>query len=92
MKILVTGGCGFIGSNLVRMLVNDKGESVVNLDKLTYAGNAESIFDLNGNPNYEFVQVDLCDVKALGGIFLKHQIQKEYHTISMILIFLLLRN
>ena len=41
MKILVTGGAGFIGSNLVRLLVQEKGESVINLDKLTYAGNAE---------------------------------------------------
>ena len=79
MKILVTGGCGFIGSNLVRMLVKEKGESVVNLDKLTYAGNAESIFDLNGNPNYEFEQVDLCHVEALNEIFSKHQPDAVMH-------------
>ena len=79
MKILVTGGCGFIGSNLVRMLVKEKGESVVNLDKLTYAGNAESIFDLNGNPNYEFEQVDLCHVEALSEVFSKHQPDAVMH-------------
>ena len=79
MKILVTGGCGFIGSNLVRLLVQEKGESVVNLDKLTYAGNAESIFDLNGNPNYEFEQVDLCHVEALNEIFSKHQPDAVMH-------------
>ena len=61
MKILVTGGCGFIGSNLVRMLVQQKGETVVNLDKLTYAGNPESLADLAGHPNYHFEQIDLAD-------------------------------
>ena len=60
MKILVTGGSGFIGSNLVRLLVEEKGESVINLDKLTYAGNAESLADLEGNPNYHFEQIDLA--------------------------------
>jgi dTDP-glucose 4,6-dehydratase len=73
MKILVTGGSGFIGSNLVRLLVEEKGESVINLDKLTYAGNAESLADLDGNPNYTFEQVDLCDAAALSAVFAKHQ-------------------
>ncbi|WPJ94992.1 dTDP-glucose 4,6-dehydratase [Coraliomargarita algicola] len=73
MKILVTGGSGFIGSNLVRLLIEEKGESVINLDKLTYAGNAESLADLSGNPNYTFEQVDLCDAVALSSVFHKHQ-------------------
>ncbi len=73
MKILVTGGSGFIGSNLVRLLVEEKGESVINLDKLTYAGNAESLADLDGNPNYTFEQVDLCDAAALSAVFAKHK-------------------
>ena len=73
MKILVTGGSGFIGSNLVRLLVEEKGESVINLDKLTYAGNSESLADLEGNPNYCFEQVDLCDAAALSAVFAKHQ-------------------
>ncbi|HKK18472.1 MAG TPA: dTDP-glucose 4,6-dehydratase [Opitutales bacterium] len=60
MKILVTGGCGFIGSNLVRLLVEQKGAEVVNLDKLTYAGNAESLADLKGHPNYTFEYCDLA--------------------------------
>ena len=60
MKILVTGGSGFIGSNLVRLLVEEKGASVINLDKLTYAGNSESLADLEGNPNYTFEQMDLA--------------------------------
>lgn len=73
MKILITGGSGFIGSNLVRLLVEEKGESVINLDKLTYAGNAESLADLEGHPNYTFEQVDLCDAAALNAVFAKHQ-------------------
>jgi len=79
MKILITGGSGFIGSNLVRLLVEEKGESVINLDKLTYAGNAESLADLDGNPNYTFEQVDLCDAAALNAVFTKHQPDAVMH-------------
>ena len=79
MKVLVTGGSGFIGSNLVRLLVEEKGESVINLDKLTYAGNAESLVDLKGNPNYTFEQVDLCDAPALNAVFAKHQPDAVMH-------------
>lgn len=64
-RILVTGGAGFIGSNLVRLLVREKNVSVINLDKLTYAGNLESLSDLADEPNYTFVQVDLCDADAV---------------------------
>jgi len=66
MKILVTGGSGFIGSNLVRLLIKEKGASVINLDKLTYAGNSESLADLEGNPNYTFEQMDLASPAAVG--------------------------
>jgi dTDP-glucose 4,6-dehydratase len=79
MKILVTGGSGFIGSNLVRLLVEEKGESVINLDKLSYAGNAESLADLEGNPNYTFEHVDLCDAAALSAVFTKHQPDTVMH-------------
>ncbi len=79
MKILVSGGSGFIGSNLVRLLVEEKGESVINVDKLTYAGNAESLADLDGNPNYCFEQVDLCDAAALNAVFAKHQPDAVMH-------------
>ena len=79
MKILVTGGSGFIGSNLVRLLVEEKGESVINLDKLTYAGNSESLVDLEGNSNYTFEQVDLCDAAALSAVFAKHQPDTVMH-------------
>ena len=79
MKILVTGGSGFIGSNLVRLLVEEKGESVINLDKLSYAGNAESLADLEGNPNYTFEHVDLCDAAALSAVFTKHRPDAVMH-------------
>jgi len=79
MKILVTGGSGFIGSNLVRLLVEEKGASVINLDKLTYAGNSESLADLEGNSNYTFEQVDLCDATALSAVFDKHQPDAVMH-------------
>ncbi|MGH7413448.1 MAG: dTDP-glucose 4,6-dehydratase [Candidatus Rokuibacteriota bacterium] len=62
MKILVTGGAGFIGSNFVRhVLTAHAGDSVVNLDKLTYAGNLENLRDVEANPRYRFVKGDICD-------------------------------
>lgn len=61
MRILVTGGAGFIGSALVRYLVSEVGADVLNLDKLTYAGNLESLAPIAGANNYQFVQADICD-------------------------------
>jgi dTDP-glucose 4,6-dehydratase len=69
MKILVTGGSGFIGSNLVRMLVTVHGHDVLNVDALTYAGNPRSLDDLTGNPRYRFSQTDICDAPALAKLF-----------------------
>lgn len=79
MKILVTGGCGFIGSNLVRLLIQEKGSEVINVDKLTYAGNVDSLADIADSPNYRFEQVDLCDAGAIQKIFLKHQPDAVMH-------------
>jgi len=66
MKVLVTGGAGFIGSNFVRHLVTAHPEdTVINLDKLTYAGNPANLADLTGSPRYSFVQGDICDPKVV---------------------------
>ncbi len=80
MKILVTGGSGFIGSNLVRLLIKEKGASVINLDKLTYAGNSESLADLEGNPNYTFEQIDISALGSqLSDLFQRHQPDAVVH-------------
>lgn len=73
MKILISGGAGFIGSAVIRNILSDTDYSVINLDKLTYAGNLESIPDGENNPRYVFEQVDICDPKALKSVFKKHQ-------------------
>jgi dTDP-glucose 4,6-dehydratase len=66
MKILVTGGAGFIGSNFIRQLLENEGEySVVNFDKLTYAGNLANLLPVASDPRYEFVKGDICDPGAV---------------------------
>ena len=69
MKILVTGGAGFIGSNLVRMLIQETEHCVLNLDALTYAGNPLSLSDLENHPRYQFSPTDICDAPALDQVF-----------------------
>ncbi|CZF77312.1 dTDP-glucose 4,6-dehydratase 2 [Grimontia marina] len=73
MKILVTGGAGFIGSAVVRHIIEDTKDSVVNVDKLTYAGNLESLASVANNERYAFEQVDICDRSELDRIFSLHQ-------------------
>lgn len=69
MKILVTGGAGFIGSAVIRHIINDTNDEVLNLDKLTYAGNLESLASIENNPRYQFAQVDICDAIAVKQLF-----------------------
>lgn len=73
MKMLVTGGAGFIGSAVVRYILKNTTNSVVNLDKLTYAGNVESLNSVAGDPRYVFEKVDICDQVELDRIFSQYQ-------------------
>ncbi len=66
MKLVVTGCCGFIGSNFVRMMLSRHPDwQITNIDKLTYAGNPDNLRDVDGNRNYKFVKEDICDEKAV---------------------------
>ncbi|RYZ91143.1 MAG: dTDP-glucose 4,6-dehydratase [Proteobacteria bacterium] len=78
MKVLITGGAGFIGSEVVRQMVA-AGYEVVNLDKLTYAGNLESLKSVEGRANYKFVKADICDESAVKDIFATHQPDAVMH-------------
>lgn len=69
MKILVTGGAGFIGSAVIRYLIQHTQDEVFNIDKLTYAGNLESLIDIEYSPRYQFHELDICNATALQQIF-----------------------
>uniref|UniRef100_UPI003D00CF95 dTDP-glucose 4,6-dehydratase n=1 Tax=Alcaligenes faecalis TaxID=511 RepID=UPI003D00CF95 len=73
MRILVTGGAGFIGSAVIRHLIQDTDSTVLNIDKLTYAGNLVSVASVAGNPRYQFAQTDICDAAAI------HKLLKDFH-------------
>ena len=73
MKIIVTGGAGFIGSAVIRQYIKDTEHEVINLDALTYAGNLESLKEVDQSPRYIFELANICDIKELERIFEQHQ-------------------
>ncbi|WED26866.1 dTDP-glucose 4,6-dehydratase [Vibrio sp. DW001] len=73
MKVLVTGGAGFIGSAVIRHIINKTDDSVINVDKLTYAGNLDSLVEIESSDRYSFEQVDICDRIELDKIFSLHK-------------------
>jgi len=79
MKILVTGGAGFIGSAVIRHIIDNTQDSVVNVDKLTYAGNLESLTSVSDNERYTFQKVDICDAEELKHVFEQHQPDAVMH-------------
>lgn len=78
--ILITGGAGFIGSHMVRLMVKKyKNYHIINLDKLTYAGNLANLKDVENEPNYEFIKADICDSEAIQAIFKNSKIDGVIH-------------
>ncbi|RQZ09755.1 dTDP-glucose 4,6-dehydratase [Burkholderia sp. Bp9031] len=77
--ILVTGGAGFIGANFVLDWIAASGEAVLNVDKLTYAGNLRTLAPLDGNPDHVFARVDICDRSALDALFAEHKPRAVIH-------------
>ena len=78
---LVTGGAGFIGSNYIHYMFKKYGDEIqiINVDKLTYAGNLENLKDIENRPNYTFVKADICDSQAINALFEKYDIQRVVH-------------
>ena len=79
MKILVTGGAGFIGSAVIRHIIDNTQDFVINLDKLTYAGNLESLKSVDSNDRYKFERIDICDRVALDRVFAQHKPDAVMH-------------
>jgi dTDP-glucose 4,6-dehydratase len=72
-KLLITGGAGFIGSAVIRHIIDNTNHNVVNVDKLTYAGNLESLASIENDTRYAFEQVDICDANEIKRVFNEHQ-------------------
>ena len=78
---LVTGGAGFIGSNYIHYMFKKYGDQIriINVDKLTYAGNLENLKDIEDRENYSFVRADICDSEKINELFEKNDIQRVVH-------------
>ncbi|HKM42343.1 MAG TPA: GDP-mannose 4,6-dehydratase, partial [Methanocorpusculum sp.] len=78
---LVTGGCGFIGTNFIRWMFKNYGNTIqiLNLDKLTYAGNPENLKAIENNPDYTFIKGDICDKNLVNGLFQSYDIDYVVH-------------
>ena len=79
MKIIITGGAGFIGSSVIRKIIKESNFEVVNLDVLTYAGNLDSLLPISDSPRYIHEKINICDSKSLKKIFKKHQPNAVMH-------------
>lgn len=77
--LFITGGAGFIGSALIRYLLLQSDYRIINIDKLTYAGNLDSLTDADSRPNYHFVQADICDAETIDSLFAKYQPDAVMH-------------
>ena len=72
-KILITGGAGFIGSAVIRYIINNTEDSVINVDKLTYAGNLENLKEIENSNRYKFERVDICNISELDRVYSVHE-------------------
>ena len=80
-NVLITGGAGFIGSHVVRLFVTKYPEyHIINLDKLTYAGNLANLADIEQQPNYTFVKADICDFEKILELFRRYGYEYEFRT------------
>ncbi len=77
--IIVTGGAGFIGSNFIHIVLHGRAFKIVNLDKLTYAGNLDSVYGVEANSRYKFIQGDICDATLVKRLLAEYQPQAIAH-------------
>ena len=79
MKYLVTGGSGFIGSHLIKCILKENENSVVNIDKLTYSGKLENLKDIENNKNYSFYKTDVCEEKKIYDLLINYNPDYIFH-------------
>ena len=77
--ILVTGGAGFIGSAVIRHIIHNTNDIVINIDKLTYAGNLDNLHEVSDNPRYYFERIDICDRLSIDDVFSRHKPDMVMH-------------